>query len=179
MKQKYLRIVLIILLCFLFGISQIYSQRREKCPDYIWAFDYLPISYLRFEEAPSKITYTGGGDNEIDGKFRVRIGLKNLSEKTIDSVKFQWYLFPTVAFRKDISVEERDEALEKIIVAKDEISVAEIKDFHAEIELEVETRLTCDKISSAIEKYGSSKDLAVEFVVTEISYSDNSNWKRK
>jgi len=170
---------------------QVHAQKREKCPDYMSSIVYLPISYLSFEDAPAKIIFTSDGGNEVEGKFRVGVGLRNLSSKTITEVKFQWYLFPNnIQLEKNILAEERATFLEKILVAQNEISVVDLKEFQPYKELEIQTKLPCEEISAAVANIGnveklatefivSPERLAMEFVVSEISFSDGSNWKRK
>jgi len=172
--------MLFVLLFVISASFQINAQSREKCPDYMWEIEYIPISYLGFEDAPAKITYTSGCcNNEVDGKFPAGIGLRNLSGKTITGVKFQWYLFPAVSLKKDVSAEERSAFLEKFLLTQDEISIVSIKELKPEEELYVEAKVPCEKVSQVIENVKSAKELVIEFVVSEISFSDGSNWKRK
>jgi hypothetical protein len=89
-------------------------------------------------------------------------------------------LFPdNIQLKKNILAEERAAFLEKILLAQDEVSVVDINEFQPEKELEVEAKVSCEKVPQAIGNIGSAKGLAMEFVVTEISFSDGSIWKRK
>lgn len=156
----------------------------------MWAITYLPISYLSFEDAPAKIVFTSDGSNEIDAKYRVGIGLQNLSSKTISAVKFQWYLFPNnIQLKKNILAEERSAFLEKVLIAQDEVSVIDIEGFQPNKESEIQTKISCKDVSAAVANIGNSERLAMEFmvkperlamefVVSEISFSDGSVWKR-
>lgn len=169
---------------------QIHAQKRGGCPDFMWAITYLPISYLSFEDAPAKIVFTSDGSNEIDAKYRVGIGLQNLSSKTISAVKFQWYLFPNnIQLKKNILAEERSAFLEKVLIAQDEVSVIDIEGFQPNKESEIQTKISCKDVSAAVANIGNSERLAMEFmvkperlamefVVSEISFSDGSVWKR-
>ena len=93
MKLKLFQTILLVLLFVVIGSFQIQAQRRIKCPDYMWGIEYVPVTYLGFEAAPANISYTSDGNNEVDGKFQLGIGLINFSDKNIKSVKFHWYLF--------------------------------------------------------------------------------------
>lgn len=157
----------------------------------MWAITYLPTSYLSFEDAPAKIIFTSDGDDEVKGKYKVGIGLRNLSSKAITAIKFQWYLFPNnIQLKKNILAEERTAFLEKILVAQNEILVVDLEKFHPNNELETRTKLSCEEISAAVANISNSEKLAtefivnpnrlaMEFVVSEISFSDGSNWMRK
>lgn len=150
----------------------------------MWSISYVPVTYLGFEEAPAAISYTGWGNNEVDGKFLLEIGLRNFSEKTIKAVKFHWYLFFLKTWQN--SQAENFAALrEDVTLMRDEVIIDDTGEFKPKEKFEAAIKLPCEEI---YEKVGdidvrklmkNNNELIMEPVVTEISYNDGTDWKRK
>jgi hypothetical protein len=153
----------------------------------MWAIDIVPVTYLGFEDAPAAISYTGSGNNEVNGKFPLEIGLRNFSGKTIKSVKFHWYLFFLKTWQN--SQAESFAALrEDVTLMRDEVTIDDTGEFKPKENFETAIKLPCEEIYEKVgdvniyEKIGNvyiKNELIMEFVVTEISYGDGTNWKRK
>ena len=175
----------ILLLVFVVSASfQVQAQHRNKCPAYMWSVQYTPVTYLGFEKAPASISYTTDGGNEIDGKFPMTIGFRNLSGKNIKALKFEWYLFYKDAYQ-NTQAENWMAFLEKITLSHGEISIADTGEFKPTKDFEPEVKLPCEEIYEKVgdvdvkELIKNKNEMIMEFVVREISFNDGSNWKRK
>jgi hypothetical protein len=175
MRLKLFSVILLGLLVL--GLNlEVQAQYRNICPDYMWEISYLPISALGFKYAPAKISFTSFGDNEVDGKFRVGIGLKNLSDKTIKTLKLHWYLFHMDAWQ---NTKDAKSFMENEILTQGKTPIIETNEFRTKEEFETEVKLPCEQISSEVGNLANDKDLVMEFVVSEILYSDGTSWNRK
>lgn len=173
-----------VLLFVLTASFQIQAQNRNKCPAYMWNITYLPVTYLGFEEAPAAISWTDIGSDEVDGKYRFNIGLRNFSGKTIKAVKFQWYLF----FLKTLQNSQAENLAtlrEDVTLMQGEVTIEDIVDFNPKEDFAALIKLPCEEIYSTVgdvdvkELIKNKNELIMEPVVIEISYNDGTNWKRK
>jgi len=175
---------LFILLFVLTASFQTQAQKRYKCPDYMWSISYVPVTYLGFKEAPAAISWTDSGSDEVDGKYRFNIGLRNFSDKSIKSLKFQWYLFFLHTFQNSKATDYAS-FLDEITSMKGDYMIEDIADFKPKEDFIAPIRLPCEEVFSTVgdvdvkELLKNKNELIMEFVVTEISYDDGSNWKRK
>jgi hypothetical protein len=169
MKFKLLSIMLLALIFTISTSFQIYAQQTEK-PNKIefplgkWSFSYPPISRLGLADAPAQIVSTTG--DVKDGGTITKVGLENLSSKTIAAIKFQWYLF-------------REESPQKI-AAQGETPVVGVGRFQPKETREVEYPIVSfGKIYKPLVKNGKLEgEFVIEVAVSEILYDDGSKWKR-
>jgi hypothetical protein len=166
------------LLFVLAASFQIQAQYRNKCPDYMWDIDYVPVTYLGFEKAPAAISYTGWGSNEVDGKFPLEVGLRNFSEKNIKAVKFHWYLFFLKTWQNS-QAEDFAALREDVTLMRDEVTIDDTGEFKPKEDFEAAIKLPCEEIYEKVSNGTIKNELIMEFVLTEISYNDGTNWKRK
>ena len=183
MRLKLFRVIFAALLCIVVAGVQIQAQYRSKCPEYMWSVAYLPVTYLGFKESPAAISWTGDGSNEIDGKYPVEIGFRNLSGKTIKALKFDWYLFYKDRFQNSQAT-SRAALIEEITLIGGKFLIEDTGEFKPQEEFAPRIKLPCEEIYEKVgdvdvrELLKTKNELIMEFVVTDISFADGSNWQR-
>lgn len=167
--------LILLLFCSTFEVQ---AQRKytRQCPDFMDEIQYVPVTYLGFTKAPVAISYTSWGSNEVDGKYILEIGLLNSSDKTTKTLKLNWYLFDINDWQNTKDVKS---FMENEILMKSELPIVEAKEFKPKEKLEIEVELPCEQISPVVGNNRNTKNLILEFVVNEISYSNGTIWKRK
>ena len=68
--------------------------------------------------------------------------------------------------------------MEGITLAPDEISIDDAGEFKPKEKFEGEIKLPGEEIYQKVSNISHEKGLIMEFVITDISYSDGSKWKR-
>jgi hypothetical protein len=168
MKSK--SILLLAVLLFIGATLPSYAQNvkdsdKIELPPGKWSFSYPPISRLGLADAPTKIVSTTANGKNYGTVTKV--GLENLSAKTIAAIKFQWYLF-------------REESPEKV-ATKGETPVIGVGEFQPKETREIEYPIVSfGKIYLPLVKNGKLEGkFIIEVAVSEILYDDGSKWTRQ
>lgn len=168
--MKFKSILLLAAFLFIGASLPSYAQNvkdsnKIELPPGKWSFSYPPISRLGLADAPTKIVSTTANGKNYGTVNKV--GLVNISSKTITAVKFQWYLF-------------REESPEKV-VSKGETPVIGIGEFQPKETRVVEYPIVSfGKIYQPLVKDGKLEgNFVIEVAVSEILYDDGSKWTRE
>jgi len=149
------------------------NPEKTYCPMDGSEIEYTPISFLGLKEAPAKITSTDSGMNIEAIK---RVGLKNLSGKTIIAVKIKWFLYRVDRINNIITPRANPK-----IIMYGKTSIIKIEQLKPDEEINnINFSIaSCQEIYDALVKDGDSEgEPWIEPAVIEISYSDGSKWTR-
>ena|SRR6266576_4405300 len=168
MKSRLTLMALVLVMLFIACLAASSKSLQDtdiKLPPGKWTLTHHAISRLGLKDAPLRITSVTGSIEKGGTISAVR--LKNNSGRTVDGVKFAWYLF-------------RDQAPQEIL-RKGESPILGVAGLSAGgSKLVTYPIVSFGNIYEPLLKNGElTGDFVLEVAVSEITYEDGSKWERK
>lgn len=141
-----------------------------------WVLKSTPTSFLGLKKSPVEITTTSDFVPINANEAVTYIALKNLSTKTIASIKIKWFLYRVDRLDNVITIRA-----DTTIIMQGETPSIKTGDFKPDDWIDSEYPLaSCREIYNALVKDGDTKgEPWIEPAISEIEYADGSKWTRQ